>query len=91
MTAGGVAVDSLGDAVFARWVTNDIGATGLYFEVVAADGTLLWTHEKDTQFRFDILNDGVTVGAITTDANRHIAFGGAYNQDTPWVQVYAMP
>jgi hypothetical protein len=30
----------------------------------------------------------VTVGAIASDAHRQFAFGGFYNRDLPWVQVY---
>jgi hypothetical protein len=86
----GIAIDSLGEVVTARWLVDEV-STGLRLRVFSPTGEITWTHDKTTEDRFDIVADGVTLTQLATDANRHVAVGGDWNTDTPWIQVYAMP
>lgn len=86
-----IAVDSLGDAVFARWLVGFGSATGLRLKVLSPAGKTVWTHDKVPEDRFDIVSDGITIDQLTTDNNRHIAVAGDWNLGTPWIQIYAMP
>jgi hypothetical protein len=89
-----IVVDSSGNVIAMRAATND-SVTGLRIEVFSPTGTSTWTHLKPgnngTFIPLPPLLDGVTPIAAGTDGNHRVAVGGAYSNNIPWIQVYAMP
>lgn len=83
-------ITSSGEVVAVRG--NDEGfASGLNIEAFSPTGTVTWTHIKPAIEQFIILIDGIDLRAAATDPHHHLAIAGAYNADTPVIQVYTMP
>jgi hypothetical protein len=88
-----VVVASTGDIVAVRAATNQVLGGGVRLEAFSPTGTSTWTHTKTpSDLVPDFMEvDGVEVKALAADGNHHVAVGGTYNYDSPWIQIYQMP
>jgi hypothetical protein len=90
--AGAIAVASTGDVIAYRADSDFSQITGLNLQVFSPAGTRTWTHiKKYSMWNSPIVDDGVWPRALAADGAKHIAVGGTYGYDQPWIQIYALP